>query len=101
MTAYRTDGGEAGLFITLRGSPGEAAFAELKAASEALAAEAGLQLTFSRRKEDPFTGTISTRRIGREHETTTDDQMLAWLRDAANRMVNTFRPRLSAFARSE
>jgi hypothetical protein len=100
LTAYRSSGGRAGLFMVLTDEAGAAAFAELKAEAGQLQQETGLELVFKQKQELPFRGEIVALRKAMPAERTSDEQLLAWFGDAANRMINAFRPRLAALARS-
>jgi hypothetical protein len=99
LTAFRAVGGRAGLFIVLRGEFGATTFAALVVQVNQLRQETGLNLSFTQKQGQPFRGDILALREATILEPTSDDRLLIWLGDAANRMINAFRPRLSALAR--
>ncbi|WP_141400555.1 hypothetical protein [Magnetospirillum sp. 15-1] len=92
LTAYRT-ADEAGLFLPLDGDGGEALFERLAEAAAALRDESGLDLAFIRKQAEPFKGNISAKRPLSDFASL--EAQTAWFCDAANRLVNALRPRLS------
>jgi hypothetical protein len=96
LTVYRSQG-EAGLFFTLSGEEGVEVFAGLAAEGAVLKQETQLSLEFEREREVPFEGRVS---VGRRWSGK-EDELRAWLAQAANAMINAFRPRLAAYAREK
>jgi hypothetical protein len=98
MTAFRGDD-RAGLFLTLNGDAGAAAFDSFEVDAAALQTETELALSFDREREHPFKGTIGTSLPRARKDAMSAGELQTWLSDAANRMVSAFRPRLSAITR--
>jgi hypothetical protein len=92
MTAYRTQDGSAGLFVTLKGEDGAAVFEALSSERARLEDEVGLPVAFEVKGTDPFKGTVSVCHPG---PNPSDEQLMPWLCATANRMVNALRPRIS------
>jgi hypothetical protein len=99
LTAYRSSGDRAGLFLSLADEAGAAAFAELSAEANQLREEIGLDLLFEEKQALPFRGDVLALRTTAGQEGSSDDELLAWFVSAANRMVNALRPRLAAMDR--
>lgn len=93
ITAYRTTKGVSGLFMTFDGEEGQAIYDDFHASLGELREESGLELVAKVRKADPFDGEIGVYRS--RSSFADEDEQLSWLADAANRLVNTIRPRLS------
>jgi hypothetical protein len=99
LTAYRSAGGSAGLFLSLADEAGAAAFAELQADANQLREGTGLDLQFKVKQEMPFRGDILALRDTVGGLASSDEQVLAWFVEASNRLVNALRPRFAALAR--
>ena len=98
MTAYRNKD-SVGLYITLVGPTGARAFDDFEADLSALEEEVGTALTLTREKEIPFKGIISATRPFANLVPGEVPELRAWLVVTANRLVNTFRPRLAMLER--
>ncbi|MFB9980917.1 hypothetical protein ACFSQQ_22680 [Mesorhizobium kowhaii] len=94
MTAFRSTGarGEVGLFLTFRDEDGQL-FDNFHNDMEGLRNESGLELVARTKSAAPFYAEIGV--FKPRSEFAADDQQLAWLCDAANRLVTSIRPRLS------
>lgn len=85
--------GEVGVFLRLRGEEGRAAFEALAQDLGGIAGEVG-EIVGVKWSDADNQGDIT---IGRPRaELATDDQQLAWLKQAANAFVSAVRPRLAA-----
>lgn len=99
MTAFRSGGSkpEVGVFMTFGEKEGEREMFEmLRDDLETLRSESGLDLVSRLRRSSPFWAEIG---VFRQRADLPDDAaQLAWLCDAANRLVSVVRPRLGALA---
>ncbi|SDG73784.1 MULTISPECIES: hypothetical protein [Pelagibacterium] len=89
MTVYKLSDGSAGILFRLRGEEGEAAYAAIQNASEALEEQLGMPMYLEAEKANPFQGCVRVRYPGVAQE---DDVLRAWFLASANAMVSTFRP---------
>lgn len=98
LTAYRTGDARTGLFVTFRGEDGREVYDALAGQLESLRLETGLDVLAAVKQDQPFEGGLAVRHWNEDD--TSDAGMLAWLGDAANRLVNALRPRLALIAAS-
>jgi hypothetical protein len=99
LTVFRSTGprAEVGLFMTFRDRDGEPEMFETLAGDlEQLRSESGLNIVARTRDTSPFWAEIGVFRP--RAEVPDDDVQLAWLCDAANRIVSSIRPRLTVLA---
>ncbi len=92
MTAFRAKTGEAGLFMRFRDDEGLNAFLQIETAREQLERDSGLPIRLTIENENPFKGLVS---IDYDGDSGSDDGFNAWLLEASNAAVNTFRPFLN------
>lgn len=92
MTAFRAKTGDAGLFMRFYDEEGLSAYVEIEAAREQLEIDCGLPIRMTVERENPFNGLISFDYTG---DPANDDAFKAWLIQASNAVVNTFRPFLN------
>jgi hypothetical protein len=99
VTAYRTTN-KIGLTLLLKDSDGATLFESWSEESESLQNESGLELRFRvTPPDDGFNAAVSTE-ISINTCPSEEDQ-LEWLKSAANRLVNLFRPRLAQWNAAE
>lgn len=94
IVAYRNKLGEAGLFFNLHDDEGKGLFHDLKASAEQLTAEIGIAPEFQIDGDDPFKGVIS---FTYPYSITSDEALLNWLSDAANKITASLRAFLSQY----
>ncbi len=92
MTAFRAKTGEAGLFMRFRDDEGLNAFLQIETAQEQLERDSGLPIRLTIENENPFKGLVS---IDYDGDPRSEDGFKAWLLEASNAAVNTFRPFLN------
>jgi hypothetical protein len=100
LTAYRTGTNTVGLFVTLRGEEGRAAWERFASEIDSLRLETGLPLYNKRKESEPFEGYVGVAREGDCVTAAGQEAALDWLRPAANSLVNSLRPRLAALSRT-
>jgi hypothetical protein len=99
LTAYRT-ANQIGLFLTLKGNDGANLFDAWSGQKGELEKECGLELRFEASpSEGTFKGTIATSLLISAQFPAEEQHQ--WIKDAANRLVNLFRPRLSQWNAAE
>lgn len=96
LTGYRAGQTECGLFARFRDTGGKAAFEALSEQLPAMRQETGLDLRAHVWREEPFKADLTVTRS--QNDAAGQEGLLAWLRDAANRMVSALRPRLTLLA---
>ncbi len=95
MVAYRTNGGEAGLFFVLKGEDGAAAYQAVSEAQESLEQQIGNALKLNEESSaDTFAGRVTLLYPAQAEE---DNALCDWLCKASNVMVNAFRPILAQY----
>lgn len=98
LTAYRLGVDRAGLFATFTDETGRVALDGLATQLESLRLETGLDVLVEIEREQPFKGSLAVRLW--DQGDVSEEAILAWLRGAANRLVNALRPRLAALAQN-
>ena len=97
IVLYKKKDGEAGVFIVVKNDEEGERLAEwLEADLEAITEEVGLPVEALRRSKTNAPYFRAIENFDTESEKI-DARQADWLRDAANRMVNAFRPRVEAF----
>lgn len=94
LTAYRT-AREIGAFIRFTGEDGVLTFAQIEHDLADLRTETALDLTAKVESREPFKAILSVSQAFLPQDMPSDQDQIAWIGAAANRLVTALRPRCS------